>query len=83
MAAPSGEAWTLDEISADAGWSWLFSNIDVNAAGQIVGISCRENGAGCHGVRLDPVLAVPEPGIYAMLAAGLGIAGWRARRRGD
>jgi len=32
-------------------------------------------------VSLIPVAAIPEPEVYAMLAAGLGIMGWVARRR--
>jgi probable HAF family extracellular repeat protein len=81
IAAPSGPAWMLYEMTDDPAWSDLFVVADVNSAGQILAIACRKNGGGCDGVILDPVPAIPEPGAWSMLAAGLGIVGWTARRR--
>ena len=37
--------------------------------------------AGKYAVSLDAVPAVPEPGTYAMMLAGLGVLGFMARRR--
>lgn len=51
----------------------------INDAEQIAGTACM---AGvCYAVRLDPVMAVPEPATYALFVAGLGLLGARARRR--
>jgi hypothetical protein len=48
---------------------------------QIAATGCR--GGACYALRLDPVMAVPEPASVAMLLAGLAGFGWRSRRRGE
>lgn len=41
----------------------------------------NDNGGTALGVTFLTVSAVPEPGSYALLLAGLGLVGWAARRR--
>ena len=57
----------------------LMTATDINDAGQILAQACRNDGE-CRAVRLDLIPAVPEPGGAAMLAAGLALLLWRARR---
>jgi probable HAF family extracellular repeat protein len=65
-------------VTGANGWE-IIDATDINDAGQILGRACRLGT--CVDVRLDVVPAVPEPGSWAMLAAGLGLLAWRARRR--
>ncbi|MFC0251621.1 PEP-CTERM sorting domain-containing protein [Massilia consociata] len=58
------------------GW-WVVEAYDINDAQQILGKACRLDE--CLSVRLDLVSAVPEPGTYAMLAAGLVLLAGRRR----
>jgi probable HAF family extracellular repeat protein len=70
-------AWDLNMLVSGA-YGWTIQNASaINANGQILAWAC--NGAAvCRDVVLDPVSAVPEPGTYAMLLAGLvAIAGRR------
>lgn len=59
----------------------LATATDINDAGQILAQACRGATGDCRAVRLDLLMPVPEPGAWAMLAAGLGVLLWRARRR--
>ncbi|WEF34739.1 PEP-CTERM sorting domain-containing protein [Pseudoduganella chitinolytica] len=91
-AIPSERAWIreggqltmLDELLHDDGWSVL-QVYALNDKGQIVAQVRRPDGQQVFAV-LTPdeppvLLPVPEPGSYAMLAAGLGVmAVWRRRR---
>lgn len=65
-------------VTGANGWE-IIDATDVNDAGQILGRACRLGT--CADVRLDLVPAVPEPGGWALLSAGLALLAWRARRR--
>lgn len=67
-------------VAPTDGWT-LVSALDVNDAGQILAQACNDSLAECRAVRLDLISAVPEPGAWAMLAGGLVLLLWRARRR--
>jgi len=49
---------------------------DFRVAGKVAGLD-----GGSYGGTLQVTTPVPEPEIYAMMAAGLGIMGWIGRRR--
>lgn len=65
-------------VTGTNGWEMIDAT-DINEAGQILGRACRLGT--CADVRLDLVPAVPEPGGWALLSAGLGLLAWRLRRR--
>ena len=72
-----GRMLDLNRLVTDAdGWT-VVEAYDINDAQQILGKACR--GEECLSVRLDLVSAVPEPGSYALLAAGLVLLAGRRR----
>lgn len=79
-----GKMTMLDELLHEEGWSVLKVH-DLNDLGQIVAEVRRPDGAYVFAV-LTPdeppvLLPVPEPGTWAMLAAGLGVMAFVRRRR--
>lgn len=72
----------LDASTASAGWVLVQAN-DINDDGWIVGVASNANlGIGMQGFLLS-VTAVPEPATYAMFMAGLGLVGFKGRRRAN
>lgn len=65
-------------VTGANGWE-IVDATDINNAGQVLARACRLGT--CADVRLDLVPAVPEPGAWASLLAGLTLLGWRVRRR--
>jgi probable HAF family extracellular repeat protein len=73
-------------VDADSGW-FISSVQDVNDAGQLAASGCRGRAdqfdpfTDCQGLLLTREIrsAVPEPGAYALLLAGLAMVGWRCR----
>lgn len=77
----AGAMTELTTLVAGRG-DWEFVNaLDINDAGQILAEACRNDLEDCRAVRLDLIAAVPEPGTWAMLGAGLLMLLWRLRAR--
>lgn len=69
--------WSGTEYAPDTGNAWLFS---FYYSDQVV--DAKYSGFYAMAVSPGDVAAVPEAQTYALMLAGLGLVGWRARRRG-
>ena len=68
--------WSGSEYAPDSSGAWHFYMISGNqSAGK------RDSGNYAWAVSPGDVAAVPEAETYALMLAGLGLVGWRARRR--
>lgn len=70
----------LDASTVAAGWILTSAN-DINEQGWIIGNAFNTITGTSSAFVLSPAAAIPEPEIYAMLATGLGLLGWKARRK--
>lgn len=66
-------------IDAGSGWCLQYASA-INDRGQIAGSGINPDGY-LHAYLLTPVAAVPEPGVVALLLAGVPMVGAVARRR--
>ena len=70
--------WSATEWAPYTGNGWYFRFYD----GLQASADKSTNGFYAFAVRPGDVAAVPEAQTYALMLAGLGLIGWRARRRG-
>lgn len=76
------DAWLDLNMMVDPASGWTLTSANaINDLRQIAATGCRDGA--CYAVRLDLIPAVPEPSSAAVLLAGLGMIGWRSRRRGE
>jgi len=70
--------WSATEYAPDTNYAWYF---DMYSGYQSAG---TKNNNGMYALAVSPgdVAAVPEAETYGLMLAGLGLIGWRARRRG-
>ena len=70
-------SWSATSLPPSSGGAWAF-NFDGG------GLGAGSKDAGFYALAVSPgdVGAVPEAQTYALMLAGLGLIGWRARRRG-
>ena len=73
----SGYYWSGTEYAPYPSFAWYFFPND-----GFQGYNYKAVGFYSLAVRPGDVPAVPEAGTYALMLAGLGLVGWRARRRG-
>lgn len=81
-----GHVWDVGQlIDNDTRFDRIGPFVDINDKGEILASACVSDPYSvwdCAAIKLVPVLAVPEPGTWAMLMAGLGVIGLgRARSR--
>jgi len=72
---PGGMA-DLNRLVGDLGDWRLTTATDINDAGQILAEACHGASDECRAVRLDLVSAVPEPGAWMLMVAGLAALLW-------
>jgi len=69
--------WSGTEYAPNPSSAWTFDTLDGSQDG-----NDKTNSFYALAVRPGDVAAVPEAQTYALMLAGLGLIGWRARRRG-
>lgn len=69
--------WSATEYAPNTNGAWLFYVHD-----GFQGANSKDEGFYALAVSPGDVAAVPEAQTYALMLAGLGLIGWRARRRG-
>ena len=62
-------------------WTFTSGHAVADAYYFLVSGTLLSDGAAAYSGNVSVATAVPEPEIYGMLLAGLGVAGWMARRR--
>lgn len=73
----SGGYWSGTEYASNTNGAWWFGTDDGTQSD-----NNKTVGFYALAVRPGDVAAVPEAQTYALMLAGLGLVGWRARRRG-
>ena len=69
--------WSGTEYAPNTGYAWTF-----RLSGGYQTVAGKSNGLYALAVSPGDVAAVPEAETYALMLAGLGLIGWRMRRRG-
>lgn len=69
--------WSGTEYAPNTGYAWTF-----RFSGGYQTVAGKSNGLYALAVSPGDVAAVPEAETYALMLAGLGLIGWRMRRRG-
>lgn len=71
----------IDAAYGQPGWADVGGAVSINALGQILAFGTADDASGASVNYTLLLTPVPEPETWAMLAAGLGLLGWRLRRK--
>lgn len=80
-----GEVFDLrEQVDNETPYTNHYLFLDINNVGEILAGACTDEppyGTDCAILKLVPIVAIPEPSSWAMLIAGLGLIGWKSRRK--